>query len=222
MADLLRGIGPLSAAEVAERCQDPAAAAGWLAGLAGQRRVLQIRVAGEARWAAIEDAGRLRDALGVPLPPGVPAAFTEPVADPLGDLTARYARGTARSARPTWPPGTGSAWPWSPGRCAGWPRTAGSPRVNSCPGGAARSGATPACCACCAAAAWPSCAGKRTGPASALARFLPAWQNAGHPLAGPDPAASSGPARGGGGPDQVYEAIDQLAGAGAAAPRWRR
>ena len=43
-------------------------------------------------WAAIEDAGRLRDALGVPLPVGVPEAFTEPVADPLGDLVARYAR----------------------------------------------------------------------------------------------------------------------------------
>src|SRR5690348_14967785 len=43
-------------------------------------------------WAAIEDAGRLRDALGVPLPVGVPEAFTEPVADPLGDLMARYAR----------------------------------------------------------------------------------------------------------------------------------
>jgi ATP-dependent Lhr-like helicase len=43
-------------------------------------------------WAAIEDAGRLRDAFGVPLPVGVPEAFTEPVADPLGDLMARYAR----------------------------------------------------------------------------------------------------------------------------------
>jgi len=43
-------------------------------------------------WAAIEDAGRLRDALGVPLPVGVPEAFTEPVTDPLGDLMARYAR----------------------------------------------------------------------------------------------------------------------------------
>src|SRR5690606_33981166 len=35
---------------------------------------------------------RLRDALGVPLPIGVPDAFIEPVADPLGDLIARYAR----------------------------------------------------------------------------------------------------------------------------------
>ena len=51
-----------------------------------------MRIAGQPMWAAIEDAGRLRDALGVPLPLGVPEAFTEPVADPLGDLVARYAR----------------------------------------------------------------------------------------------------------------------------------
>ena len=70
----------------------PEAAASWLAELARARRALQVRVGGQARWAAIEDAGRLRDALGVPLPPGIPEAFTEPVPDPLGDLVARYAR----------------------------------------------------------------------------------------------------------------------------------
>ncbi len=91
-ADLLRTIGPLSDSEVAQRCVDQQAAPGWLDGLVRQRRALEVRVAGETRWAAIEDAGRLRDALGVPLPPGVPAAFAEPVADPLGDLVARFAR----------------------------------------------------------------------------------------------------------------------------------
>ena len=49
-------------------------------------------MAGEERWAAIEDAGRLRDALGASLPLGVPQAFLDPVPDPLGDLVARYAR----------------------------------------------------------------------------------------------------------------------------------
>ncbi len=34
VADLLRSIGPVSAAEVGQRSQDPAAAAGWLDGLA--------------------------------------------------------------------------------------------------------------------------------------------------------------------------------------------
>jgi ATP-dependent Lhr-like helicase len=92
VADLLRLVGPLSTAEVAERSDEPADAPRHLAELEAARRAIRVRVAGEERWAAIEDAGRLRDALGVPLPVGVPAAFTEPVPDPLGDLVARYAR----------------------------------------------------------------------------------------------------------------------------------
>ncbi|NKZ05065.1 Lhr family helicase [Actinomadura latina] len=64
----------------------------WLVELEGARRAIRVRVGGEERWAAIEDAGRLRDALGAPLPVGVPEAFLEPVGDPLGDLISRYAR----------------------------------------------------------------------------------------------------------------------------------
>jgi ATP-dependent helicase Lhr and Lhr-like helicase len=92
VADMLRALGPLTAAEVELRASDPEQASHWLARLAKQRRILDLRIAGEQRWAAIEDSGRLRDALGVALPPGVPDAFTEPVADPLRDLVLRYAR----------------------------------------------------------------------------------------------------------------------------------
>ena len=92
VADLLRTAGPLTAQEVASRCVDGAVSDSWLAELATARRAIQVRIAGQPMWAAIEDAGRLQDALGVPLPMGVPEAFTEPVADPLGDLVARYAR----------------------------------------------------------------------------------------------------------------------------------
>jgi ATP-dependent Lhr-like helicase len=92
VADLLRTAGPLTADEVAERCTAPGAAHDWLGELSAARRIIAVRIAGQPMWAAIEDAGRLRDALGVPLPVGVPEAFTEPVADPLGDLMARYAR----------------------------------------------------------------------------------------------------------------------------------
>jgi len=92
VADLLRTAGPLTADEVAERCAEPGAAHDWLGELSAARRIIAVRIAGQPMQAAIEDAGRLRDALGVPLPVGVPEAFTEPVADPLGDLMARYAR----------------------------------------------------------------------------------------------------------------------------------
>ncbi|CAM5592732.1 DEAD/DEAH box helicase OS=Streptomyces gougerotii OX=53448 GN=GCM10010227_21550 PE=4 SV=1 [Streptomyces diastaticus subsp. diastaticus] len=88
VADALRVLGPLTSAELAERGADPA----WARELAAARRVIEVRIASVEHWAAVEDAGRLRDALGVALPVGVPEAFTEPVRDPLGDLLARYAR----------------------------------------------------------------------------------------------------------------------------------
>ncbi|KLI97578.1 ATP-dependent helicase [Streptomyces sp. KE1] len=88
VADALRVLGPLTSAELAERGADPA----WARELARARRVIEVRIASVEHWAAIEDAGRLRDALGVALPVGVPEAFTEPVKDPLGDLLARFAR----------------------------------------------------------------------------------------------------------------------------------
>jgi ATP-dependent Lhr-like helicase len=91
VADLLRTSGPLRLDEVAARCVVPDPT-GWLEGLAATRRLIQVRVAGQPMWAAIEDAGRLRDALGVALPVGIPEAFTEPLPDPLGDLVARWAR----------------------------------------------------------------------------------------------------------------------------------
>ncbi|MEV8633160.1 ATP-dependent helicase [Streptosporangium sp. NPDC051023] len=88
LADLLRSHGPLVVADVSLREGDPA----WLTELEAARRAIRVRIAGQEQWAAIEDAARLRDALGVPLPVGVPHAFLEPVEDPLGDLVARHAR----------------------------------------------------------------------------------------------------------------------------------
>jgi ATP-dependent Lhr-like helicase len=88
VADLLRVLGDLTTAEVVARGGTPQ----MLAALEESRRAIRVRIAGEERWAAIEDAGRLQDALGVPLPVGIPEAFLEPVRDPVGDLVARYAR----------------------------------------------------------------------------------------------------------------------------------
>ncbi|MDN4597306.1 Lhr family ATP-dependent helicase [Leifsonia virtsii] len=71
---------------------DRETASAHLATLVDTRRALVVTIAGVERFAAIEDASRLRDALGVPLPIGVPVAFIEPVEDPLGDLVSRFAR----------------------------------------------------------------------------------------------------------------------------------
>ncbi|MFK3669542.1 ATP-dependent helicase [Leifsonia aquatica] len=94
VADLLRLLGPLNAEEVAARSEneDVAEASGHLAALVDAKRALAVTIAGVERFSAIEDASRLRDALGVPLPIGVPVAFIEPVDDPLGDLVSRFAR----------------------------------------------------------------------------------------------------------------------------------
>ncbi len=89
--DLLLRIGDLTREEIAARSTTPEVAAD-VDTLLAARRVLDLRIAGERRLAAVEDAARYRDALGTPLPAGVPEALLEPVRDPLGDLLLRYAR----------------------------------------------------------------------------------------------------------------------------------
>lgn len=98
LIDLLRILGPLSIDELEARWSSAAEggvsrpAPEILADFARANRVLRATIAGQDRWAVIEDASRLRDALGVPLPHGVPTAFLDPVADPVGDLVSRYVR----------------------------------------------------------------------------------------------------------------------------------
>ncbi len=89
--DMLLSLGDLTEVEIAARAisADVAASVG---ALAAARRVLAVRIAGDPRYIAVEDAARFRDALGVPLPPGVPESLLQPVRDPLGDLALRYAR----------------------------------------------------------------------------------------------------------------------------------
>ena len=91
--DLLRDMGDLRTDEVAARTDASSAqVAEWLAQLATDRRVYEVRVAGETRWAAAEDAARFRDALGAPPAGGLPDAFLASVDRPLVDLVARFAR----------------------------------------------------------------------------------------------------------------------------------
>nr|WP_242479304.1 DEAD/DEAH box helicase [Lamprobacter modestohalophilus] len=64
----------------------------WLDGLKQQRRAAQVRIAGEPRWIAAEDAGLYRDALGCVPPAGLPDAFIGATEAPLEQLLRRYAR----------------------------------------------------------------------------------------------------------------------------------
>jgi len=92
LVDLLRVLGPLSVDELAARSLPAVEVTADLERLARENRVIRATIAGEQRWAVVEDASRLRDALGVPLPIGVPTAFLDPVDDPVGDLVSRYVR----------------------------------------------------------------------------------------------------------------------------------
>ncbi len=91
IADLLRFLGPLGADDIELRTRETDVMA-VLDELIATRRVIEVTMKGEPRYAAAEDAGRLRDALGVQPPRGVAHAFLEPVDDPLGDVIGRFAR----------------------------------------------------------------------------------------------------------------------------------
>jgi ATP-dependent Lhr-like helicase len=86
--DLLTRLGDLSGAEARARGLSEE----WLRALERERRVVPLRIAGEPRWIAAEDAGRYREAVGASLPIGLPDAFLEPGERPLESLVRRYAR----------------------------------------------------------------------------------------------------------------------------------
>jgi len=61
--------------------------------LEAERRALRVRITGEERLIAVEDAGRYRDALGVMPPSGLPDVYLEGGEQPLRGLVLRYAKG---------------------------------------------------------------------------------------------------------------------------------
>ncbi|MCE4946817.1 DEAD/DEAH box helicase [Streptomyces albulus] len=213
VADLLRLLGPLTDAELAERGAEPA----WPAELAAARRAIRVRIAGTEHWAAVEDAGRLRDALGTALPVGVPESFTEPVKDPLGDLLSRYARThgpfTSEQAATRFGLGTavtdgalqrlaaagrlvqGEFHPQGIGQ--GWCDAQVLRRLRRRSLAALREELEPV-------------------PPAALAAFLPQWQHVGAPRPAPSSGAPAPPAAGSSGLrglDGLVRAVEQLQGA---------
>jgi ATP-dependent Lhr-like helicase len=81
--DLLRRRGDLREGEYPEDLAEP---------LLAERRAVHVRVAGDRRLIAAEDAGRYRDAVGAMPPGGLPEVFLEPDDEPLHSLVRRFAR----------------------------------------------------------------------------------------------------------------------------------
>jgi ATP-dependent Lhr-like helicase len=92
LQQLLRNLGDMTAEECEERVAEGYSAKSMLEKLVAERRVAEVRVAGEERYIAAEDAGLYRDALGVPEPPGLPETFLEEHPDAMRALVRRYAR----------------------------------------------------------------------------------------------------------------------------------
>jgi ATP-dependent Lhr-like helicase len=92
MHDVLRALGDLTPAEAEARSIEAVSARRMLEQLEAERRATRIRIAGEERWIASEDAGLYRDALGAVPPGGLPAVFLETVENPLERLMRRFAR----------------------------------------------------------------------------------------------------------------------------------
>jgi ATP-dependent Lhr-like helicase len=88
--DLLRRIGDLTLAELGERVQGDARA--LVRALADSGRAVEVRIARQSRWIAVEDLARYRDALGVAPPPGVAKVYLAPTPNALESLVARWAR----------------------------------------------------------------------------------------------------------------------------------
>ena len=66
----MRTIGPLTPAECLQRCDEGAPATEWIAALVADRRLVEVRLAGQTMVCTIEDIGLVRDGFGVPSPPG--------------------------------------------------------------------------------------------------------------------------------------------------------
>ena len=206
--DVLRRVGDLTADEAAERVVAGADAGAWLEQLAGERRAVALRVGGERRWVAAEDAGLYRDALGAVPPSGLPDVFLADVPDALERLARRYARthGPFESSRPRARYGLDLT-----PVLAGLERAGDLVRGELRPGGTEREWCDPEVLRRLRRASLAALR-KEIEPADqrALARFMPSWQGVDrHPA-------------GGAGPDRLREMLVPLQGMALAAEVWER
>src|ERR1019366_2243710 len=89
--DLLLRLGDLSLAEIQARSTGGSLGSS-IDALTAARRAIRVRIAAQTRFIPVEYAARYRDAVGVPLPPGLADVFLEATERPLFELLRRYAR----------------------------------------------------------------------------------------------------------------------------------
>jgi ATP-dependent Lhr-like helicase len=206
--DVLRGVGDLTTEEAQARCLGAVSAERILLDLGRERRAIQMRIGGEERWIAAEDAGLYRDAFGAVPPGGLPDAFLESVEAPFERLVRRYARThgpfTTRELQ--------DRYVVDPTAVLKALEGAGSlVRGELRPGGSEREWCDPEVLRRLRRASLASLR-KEVEPAEqqALARFLPAWQ-------GVDAAPASGA-----GPDRLRELLVPLQGLALAPAVWEQ
>jgi ATP-dependent Lhr-like helicase len=92
LQQILRRLGDLTETEAEARTQEGKSAKSMLENLVKVRRVAKVRINGEERFIAGEDAGLYRDAFGVSPPGGLPESYLEERDDPMVTVVSRYAR----------------------------------------------------------------------------------------------------------------------------------
>jgi ATP-dependent Lhr-like helicase len=206
--DVLRGVGDLTTEEAQARCLGAVSAERILLDLGRERRAIKMRIGGEERWIAAEDAGLYRDAFGAVPPGGLPDAFLESVEAPFERLVRRYARThgpfTTRELQ--------DRYVVDPTAVLKALEGAGSlVRGELRPGGSEREWCDPEVLRRLRRASLASLR-KEVEPAEqqALARFLPAWQ-------GVDASPASGA-----GPDRLRELLVPLQGLALAPAVWEQ
>ena len=161
--DVLRAVGDLTTDEAQARCLEAVSAQRMLRDLEKGRRAVRMRIVGEERWLAAEDAGLYRDALGAVPPGGLPEVFLEEVEEPLARLARRFARAhgpfTTRDMSDRYAIDCGPVLrELEPG--------GGLVRGELRRAAASGSGATPRCCAACGAPRSPRFARRSSRPSS--------------------------------------------------------
>ena len=208
LQQILRRLGDLTPAECEARVAAGYSAPSMLEKLERERRAVRVRVAGEERWIASEDAGLFRDALGVPPPAGLPETFLAEVPEAMVALLRRYAR--THGPFPTAQPGRRYGVDPSPALRL-LEHSGGLVRGELLPGGAGREWCDPDVLRRVRRASLAHLRAEAEAvDTRELARFLPSWQN----------VDAHRPA--GAGPDRLREAIVPLQGVALTPEVWER